>query len=97
MLFPYVTREIVDDVGKHGLSRDDHRRGGTRHQHHRQLALAYDEARRGQLSPCGWCDTGCCAAAVAASAPRITLGIYGLVIGDEQRSAVQNRSARLVN
>jgi integrase len=28
---------------------------------------------------------------------RITLGIYGHVIGDEQRSAVQNRSARLVN
>ena len=28
---------------------------------------------------------------------RITLGIYGHVIGDEQRSAVQNRSTRLVN
>jgi integrase len=28
---------------------------------------------------------------------RITLGIYGHVIGDEQRNAVQNRSARLVN
>jgi len=28
---------------------------------------------------------------------RITLGIYGHVIGDEQRSAVRNRSARLVN
>jgi integrase len=28
---------------------------------------------------------------------RITLGIYGHVVGDEQRSAVQNRSARLVN
>ena len=28
---------------------------------------------------------------------RITLGIYGHVIGDEQRSVVQNRSARLVN
>jgi hypothetical protein len=28
---------------------------------------------------------------------RITLGIYGHVIGDEQRCAVQNRSARLVN
>jgi len=27
---------------------------------------------------------------------RITLGIYGHVVGDEQRSAVQNRSARLV-
>jgi integrase len=28
---------------------------------------------------------------------RITLGIYGHVIGDEQREAVQHRSARLVN
>ncbi|HXX16578.1 MAG TPA: site-specific integrase, partial [Candidatus Eremiobacteraceae bacterium] len=28
---------------------------------------------------------------------RITLGIYGHVIGDEQRTFVQNRSARLVN
>ena len=28
---------------------------------------------------------------------RITLGIYGHVIGDEQRSVVQNRSKRLVN
>jgi integrase len=28
---------------------------------------------------------------------RITLGIYGHVVGDEQRSAVQNRSARLVD
>lgn len=28
---------------------------------------------------------------------RITLGIYGHVIGDDQRTAVQNRSARLVN
>jgi integrase len=28
---------------------------------------------------------------------RITLGIYGHVIGDDQRSAVQNRSKRLVN
>ena len=28
---------------------------------------------------------------------RITLGIYGHVIGDDQRSAVQNRSARLVH
>jgi integrase len=28
---------------------------------------------------------------------RITLGIYGHVVGDEQRSAVQNRSTRLVN
>jgi integrase len=28
---------------------------------------------------------------------RITLGIYGHVIGDEQRIVVQNRSARLVN
>jgi integrase len=28
---------------------------------------------------------------------RITLGIYGHVVGDEQRTAVQNRSARLVN
>jgi integrase len=28
---------------------------------------------------------------------RITLGLYGHVIGDQQRSAVQNRSARLVN
>jgi len=28
---------------------------------------------------------------------RITLGIYGHVVGDEQRNAVQNRSARLVN
>jgi integrase len=31
------------------------------------------------------------------SDPRITLGIYGHVIGDDQRSAVQNRSTRLVN
>lgn len=31
------------------------------------------------------------------SDPRITLGIYGHVIGDAQRNAVQNRSARLVN
>jgi integrase len=28
---------------------------------------------------------------------RITLGIYGHVIGDEQRSVVQNRSTRLVH
>jgi integrase len=28
---------------------------------------------------------------------RITLGIYGHVVGDEQRIAVQNRSTRLVN
>jgi integrase len=28
---------------------------------------------------------------------RITLGIYGHVVGDEQRDAVQNRSTRLVN
>jgi integrase len=28
---------------------------------------------------------------------RITLGIYGHVVGDEQRNVVQNRSARLVN
>ena len=31
------------------------------------------------------------------SDPRITLGIYGHVVGDEQRSAVENRSAKLVN
>jgi integrase len=31
------------------------------------------------------------------SDPRITLGIYGHVIGDEQRNVVQNRSARLVH
>jgi integrase len=31
------------------------------------------------------------------SDPRITLGIYGHVVGDEQRSVVQNRSAKLVN
>jgi hypothetical protein len=31
------------------------------------------------------------------SDPRITLGIYSHVIGDQQRNAVQNRSARLVN
>jgi integrase len=31
------------------------------------------------------------------SDPRITLGIYGHVVGDEQRSAVQSRSAKLVN
>ena len=28
---------------------------------------------------------------------RITLGIYGHVVGDEQRTVVQNRSTRLVN
>jgi integrase len=28
---------------------------------------------------------------------RIALGIYGHVVGDEQRSAVQNRSTRLAN
>jgi integrase len=28
---------------------------------------------------------------------RITLGIYGHLIGDAQRNAVQNRSAKLVN
>jgi len=28
---------------------------------------------------------------------RITLGIYGQVIGNDQRNAVQNRSARRVN
>jgi Site-specific recombinase XerD len=28
---------------------------------------------------------------------RITLGLYGHIVGDQQRSAVQNRSARLVN
>ena len=31
------------------------------------------------------------------SDPRITIGIYGHVVGDEQRNIVQNRSARLVN
>ena len=31
------------------------------------------------------------------SDPRITLGIYGHVIGDDQRIAVQHRSTRLVN
>lgn len=31
------------------------------------------------------------------SDPRITLGIYGHVVGDQQRNAVQNRSTRLVN
>jgi site-specific recombinase XerD len=31
------------------------------------------------------------------SDPRLTLGIYAHVIGDQQRNAVQNRSARLVN
>jgi integrase len=31
------------------------------------------------------------------SDPRITLGIYGHVVGDEQRNAVQNRSTKLVN
>lgn len=31
------------------------------------------------------------------SDPRITLGIYGHVIGDAQRNAVQNRSTKLVN
>lgn len=31
------------------------------------------------------------------SDPRITLGIYGHVVGDEQRTAVQNRSTKLVN
>ena len=31
------------------------------------------------------------------SDPRITLGVYAHVIGDQQRNAVQNRSARLVN
>jgi len=31
------------------------------------------------------------------SDPRITLGIYGHVIGDEQRNVVQNRPARLVH
>jgi integrase len=29
--------------------------------------------------------------------PRITLGIYGHVVGDDQRTAVQNRSTKLVN
>ena len=28
---------------------------------------------------------------------KITLGLYGHVVGDQQRAAVQNRSARLVN
>jgi integrase len=31
------------------------------------------------------------------SDPRITLGIYGHVIGDDQRNAVQNRCTKLVN
>jgi integrase len=31
------------------------------------------------------------------SDPRITLSVYAHVLGDQQRSAVQNRSARLVN
>ncbi len=31
------------------------------------------------------------------SDPRITLGIYGHVVGDDQRTAVQNRSTKLVN
>jgi len=31
------------------------------------------------------------------SDPRITLGIYAHVVGDQQRNAVQNRSARLVH
>ncbi len=29
------------------------------------------------------------------SDPRITLGVYAHVIGDQQRSAVENRSARI--
>jgi hypothetical protein len=29
------------------------------------------------------------------SDPRITLGIYGHVIGNQQRDAVENRSARI--
>ena len=29
------------------------------------------------------------------SDPRITLGIYGHVVGDQQRDAVENRSARI--
>ena len=31
------------------------------------------------------------------SDPRITLGIYGHVVGSQQRDAVQNRAARIVN
>jgi integrase len=31
------------------------------------------------------------------SDPRITLGIYGHVVGDQHRNAVQNRSTRLVS
>ncbi len=31
------------------------------------------------------------------SGPRITLAVYAHVLGDQQRTAVQNRSARLVN
>ena len=31
------------------------------------------------------------------SDPRVTVAIYADVIGDEQRRAVQNRSAKLVN
>jgi len=31
------------------------------------------------------------------SDPRITVGIYGHVVGDAQRNAVQNRSTKLVN
>lgn len=31
------------------------------------------------------------------SDPRITLQVYAHVLGDQQRTAVQNRSARLVN
>jgi len=30
------------------------------------------------------------------SDPRITLGIYGHVVGDQQRDAVENRAARIV-
>jgi integrase len=31
------------------------------------------------------------------SAPRITLGIYGHVVGNQQRDAVANRASRIVN
>jgi hypothetical protein len=38
-----------------------------------------------------------CSGNLRHSDARITLEVYGHVIGDEQRSVVQNRSARLVN
>ena len=52
-------------------------------------------SRRNQCSACRRCNSGCDAKAATHSDPRITLGVYAHVIGNQQRDAVENRSARI--